>query len=63
MPNAGALLPNVGASPCGIVAFVKLGKKKKPEANKPAPDADYEEAYGDEPDILKDDFDESNYDD
>ena len=47
----------------GIVAFVKLGKKKKPEANKPDPDDDYDEDYGDELDIPEETLDEDDFDD
>ena len=46
----------------GIVAFVKLGKKKKPEANKPDPDADYEEDLRDEMEIEQGEWDDSDYD-
>ena len=47
----------------GIVAFVKLGKKKKPEANKPDPDDYYDEDYGDELDIPDGTFDEDDFED
>ena len=46
----------------GIVAFVKLGKKKKPEDNKPDPDAYYEEDLGDEMEFEQGEFEDDDYD-
>ena len=43
------------------MAFVKLGREKKPEANEPDPDADYEEDLGDEMEIEQGEWDDSDY--
>ena len=42
--------------------LVKFGKMKKPEENKPDPDADYEEDLGDEMEFEQGEFEDDDYD-
>lgn len=44
-----------------LFVFFLLGKRKKTETNKPDPDADYDDGYGDEVDIPQGEADESDY--
>ena len=44
-----------------LIAFIKLGKKKKAETDKPDPDADYNEDYDDEMDLEQGEWDEADY--
>lgn len=45
-----------------VVMLVKFGKKKKPEENKPDPDADYEEDLGDEMEFEQGEFEDEDFD-
>ena len=46
-----------------FAGFLFLTFKKKPEAKKPDPDADYDEDYGDEIEIPEDDMDDEDFED
>ena len=57
----GGIIAGVAAIIIALIAFFALGKKQKAEQNKPDPDADYDDEYGDEIDIPEGEPEDEDY--